>query len=126
MNKACEICFRAKHSRAKFPLRDNRASRIFEKIRCDLWGPYKHQSTCGARYFFTIVNDFSRVVWVYLLVDKTEVFCMFMSFVAMIDRQYSQTIKIVQSDNGTEFHYLHDYFCAMGILFCTSCTRTPQ
>lgn len=74
LNKACEICFRAKHSRAKFPLSDNRASRIFEKIHCDLWGPYKHQSTCGARYFFTIVDDFSRAVWVYLMADKTEVF----------------------------------------------------
>ena len=26
---------------------------------------------------------------------------MFMSFLAMVDRQFSQTIKIVQSDNGT-------------------------
>ena len=72
------------------------------------------------------MDDFSRAVWVYLLVDKTEVFRMFMSFFAMIDRQYFQTIKIVQSDNGTKFNYLHDYFSAMGILFYTSCTHIPQ
>ncbi|WKA11474.1 hypothetical protein VitviT2T_028969 [Vitis vinifera] len=126
LNKACEICFRAKHPRDKFPLSDNKATRIFEKIHCDLWGSYKHVSSCGARYFLTIVDDFSRAVWIYLLVDKTEVFRMFMSFIAMVDRQFSQTVKVVQSDNGTEFKCLLDYFSATGILFQTSCVGTPQ
>ena len=62
LNKACEICFRAKHSRDKFSLSDNKASRIFEKVHCDLWGPYIHVSSCGARYLSTIVDEFSRVV----------------------------------------------------------------
>nr|CAN82171.1 hypothetical protein VITISV_040546 [Vitis vinifera] len=126
LNKACEICFRAKHPRDKFPLSDNKATRIFEKIHCDLWASYKHVSSCGARYFLTIVDDFSRAVWIYLLVDKTEVFRMFMSFIAMVDRQFSQTVKVVQSDNGTEFKCLLDYFSATGILFQTSCVGTPQ
>ncbi|KAL6320916.1 hypothetical protein AAG906_010725 [Vitis piasezkii] len=51
---------------------------------------------------------------------------MFMSFIAMVDRQFSQTVKVVQSDNGTEFKYLLDYFSATGILFQTSCVGTPQ
>ena len=40
LDKGCEVCMRAKHPRDKFPLSDSRASRIFEKIHCDLWGPY--------------------------------------------------------------------------------------
>ena len=72
------------------------------------------------------MDDYSRAVWIYLLVDKTEVFHMFMRFVSMVDRQFSQTIKIVQSDNGTEFNCLHDYFVANGIIFQTSCVGTPQ
>ncbi|KAL6335909.1 hypothetical protein AAG906_003534 [Vitis piasezkii] len=51
---------------------------------------------------------------------------MFMSFIAMVDRQFSQTVKVVQSDNGTEFKCLLDYFSATGILFQTSCVGTPQ
>nr|GMC53063.1 Retrovirus-related Pol polyprotein from transposon TNT 1-94 [Ipomoea batatas] len=98
-NKACEVCFHAKQPREKFPLSNNRASRIFENIHCDLWGPYRHQSSCGARYFLTIIDDYSRAVWVNLLIDKTEILKMFLSFVAMIDRQFSQSIKVVQSDN---------------------------
>ena len=84
LNKACEVCFRAKHPRDKFNLSDNRASRIFEKVHCDLWGPYRHPSSCDARYFLTIVDDFSRAVWLYLMIDKTEVFNMFMSFYLIV------------------------------------------
>ena len=72
-----------------------KTSRIFEKVHCDLWRPYRHPSSCDARYFLTIVDDFSRAIWLYLIIDKTEVFRMFMSFVAMIDRQFSHTIKVV-------------------------------
>ena len=72
------------------------------------------------------MDDYSRAVWIYLLVDKTEVFHMFMRFVSMVDRQFSQTIKIVQSDNGTEFNCLYDYFVANGIIFQTSCVGTSQ
>ena len=34
LNKVCDVFFRAKHSRDKFPLSDNKASRIFEKVHC--------------------------------------------------------------------------------------------
>lgn len=60
------------------------------------------------------------------MVDKIEVFQTFMSFVAMIDRQFSKKINIVQSDNGTEFNCLLDYFTTKGIIFQTSCVGTPQ
>lgn len=126
LNKGCEVCFRAKHHRDRFPLSNNNCSRIFEKVHCDLWGPYRHESSCGARYFLTIVDDFSRAVWIYLMVNKTEVFSMFMTFVAMVDRQFGQSIKIVQSDNGTEFKCLFNFFRDTGVIFQSSCVGTPQ
>ncbi|XP_021757931.1 uncharacterized protein LOC110722967 [Chenopodium quinoa] len=36
LNKNCEVCHRSKHTRDKFPLSDNKASRIFEIVHCDL------------------------------------------------------------------------------------------
>lgn len=44
LNKGCEVCMQAKHSRDKFRLSDNKTFRIFEKIHCDLWGSYQHVS----------------------------------------------------------------------------------
>ncbi|KAL2922825.1 Retrovirus-related Pol polyprotein from transposon TNT 1-94 [Bienertia sinuspersici] len=126
LHKACDICPQAKQSRDSFPNSDNKATRIFEMIHCDLWGPYKTPSTCGAHYFLTIVDDFSRGVWVYLLADKTEVYASFNSFFAMVKTQFEVTVKYVRSDNGTEFKPMIPYFDDHGILFQTSCVGTPQ
>lgn len=89
LNKACDVFFRAKQPSDNFSLSENKATKIFEKIHCDLWGPYKHASSCGARYFLTLVDDFSRAVWVYLLVNKTDIYQNFVSFIAMVERQFS-------------------------------------
>lgn len=61
-----------------------------------------------------------------LLIDKTEVYKMFKSFFAMIEKQFNARVKIVRSDNGTEFFCMKDYFSSAGILFQTSCVGTPQ
>ncbi|CAH9138890.1 unnamed protein product, partial [Cuscuta epithymum] len=74
LNKTCVACPVAKKTRASFPISNNKASRIFELVHCDLWGPNKTPSSCDAIYFLTIVDDFSRGVWVYLLRAKSEVF----------------------------------------------------
>jgi len=73
LNKCGDICQRAKQTRQKFPVSDFRASDVFELIHCDLCGPYRHVSSCGASCFFTIVDDDSRAMWIYLLTDKKEV-----------------------------------------------------
>ncbi|CAH9142457.1 unnamed protein product [Cuscuta epithymum] len=126
LNKACEVCPQAKQVRDSFPASNNKASRILELIHCDLWGPYKTPSTCDAVYFLTLVDDFSRAVWVYLLRDKKEVHQYFLSFIAMVEKQFSLSVKIVRSDNGTEFKCMQPYFDTHGILFQTSCVHTPQ
>ncbi|CAH9128927.1 unnamed protein product, partial [Cuscuta epithymum] len=73
LNKTCEVCPQAKQACDSFPISSNKASRILELIHCDLWGPYKTPSTCDAIYFMTLVDDYSRAVWIYLLRDKKEV-----------------------------------------------------
>ena len=57
LNKICDVCQRAKHSRDKFSVSKHKALEIFELIHCDLWGPYRTQASCGASYFLTIVDD---------------------------------------------------------------------
>lgn len=66
----CDICYRAKQTRGVFPQSDNKTDECFALIHCDLWGLYKEPATCCAVYFLTIVDDHSRVVWIYLLLEK--------------------------------------------------------
>ena len=104
----------------------NKSSAPFDLIHVDLWGPYRVPSSCGAVYFLTIVDDFSRAVWIYLLLEKSEVKHVLPNFVALINRQFGRELKMVRSDNGTEFVCLSKYFAERGIVHQTSCVGTPQ
>ncbi|GJZ89010.1 ribonuclease H-like domain-containing protein [Tanacetum coccineum] len=77
----CNICHKAKQTREPFPLSDHQTTVIGELIHLDLWGPYKVISKDGFRYFLTIVDDYTRVVWVYLVKTKDEVYDLLPSFV---------------------------------------------
>jgi len=125
-NKVCDICFRAKQTREKFAVSEHNANNIFEMVHCDLWGPYRTPSTSGAYSFLTIVDDYSRAVWIYLLTDKREVSQTIKNYFSLIERQFQKQIKIFRSDNGTEFTCMKKHFLEKGIIFRTSCTATPQ
>ena len=59
-NNVYEVCLRAKQTLTYFSVADNRAKELFDIIHCDTWGPYRVPSLCDARYFLTLVDDFSR------------------------------------------------------------------
>jgi len=44
----------------------------------------------------------------------------------LVERQYNKCVKMIRSNNGTEFMCLKQYFIQEGILHQTSCVRTPQ
>ena len=52
---------------------------------------------------FVIVDDYTRYTWVFFLVDKSDVFATFKSFVKGIHNEFETTIKKVRSDNESEF-----------------------
>jgi len=126
LNKACDICLRAKQTRTSFLLSLNKTLDIFELIHCDLWGPYRVPSHSGAKYFLTIVDDYSRGVWLYLLADKTEAPVHLQNFFALTERQFHRKVKTVRSDNGTEFMCLTKFFRENGIAHERSCVSTPE
>ncbi|GJU41558.1 ribonuclease H-like domain-containing protein [Tanacetum coccineum] len=63
----CDTCNKAKQTREPFPLSEHKSSKIGELVHLDVWGTYKVTSRDGFRYFFTIVDDFTRAVWIYML-----------------------------------------------------------
>ncbi|GJW06676.1 putative RNA-directed DNA polymerase [Tanacetum coccineum] len=118
----CEVCHKAKQSREPFPFSETKSTILGQLIHLDVWGPYKVVSGEGFRYFLTIDDDF------YMLKTKDEVFQMFVSFNTLVLTQFDKKVKIVRSDNGTEFtnHKMSEFFNEMGILHQTTCAYTPQ
>ncbi|UYV85167.1 hypothetical protein LAZ67_X004795 [Cordylochernes scorpioides] len=56
-----------------------------------------------SKYFFVIVDDYSRRIFVYFLRSKDETFERFEEFKARAENELSLRIKDVRTDNGTEF-----------------------
>ena len=51
----------------------------------------------------SIIDDFSRMVWVYALKSKDKTFETFKTWKTMIENQKDRKIKIIRTDNGLEF-----------------------
>lgn len=124
----CDVCFRAKQTRNSFPLSHNKAQNLFEIVHCDIWGPYRVSTSCGARYFLTLVNDYSRSVWAYLMVEKSETSKLLQDFTALVRNQFNKVVKILRTDNVFKFksNEMLDFYRKYGILHQTNCVNTPQ
>ena len=67
-----DICPLAKLRRLSFPSNNNMCTAPFNLIHCDIWDPYHVPTYNGKRFFLTIVDDYNRFTWTYLLQHKSE------------------------------------------------------
>jgi hypothetical protein len=79
-------------------------------------------------YFVTFVDTFSRMTWLFLMKDRSELFSVFQIFCNMIKIQFSQKICILYFDNAKEYTYssFAFYLSDKGIIHQISCAHTPQ
>lgn len=67
INQVCLTCPMAKFTKLPFAVSDSYAAKAFELIHTDIWGPYKVCTRQRFKYFLTIVDDYTRMTWIYLL-----------------------------------------------------------
>lgn len=68
-----------------------------------LWGFTQELSLGGARYFVSIVDDYSIWVWIYTLKQKDQVCEKFKEWKALVENQIGKKIKKLKTDNGLEY-----------------------
>ena len=125
----CEVCEFSKHHRVSFyPRVESRASRPFELVHSDIWGPMHVPNIFGFQYYVIFVDDFSRVTYLYLMKKRSELSSIFKSFYMEIKTQFDTCIRIFRSDNAREYfkNTLSQFFEDHGIIHQSSCARTPQ
>ena len=123
-NFNCDICPLAKQKHLPFNKSSHFSNSCFELIHCDLWGLFSVSTIDHHTYFLTIVDDYSRCTWVYLLKHKSQTQYVLEQFCTMVETQFSKKIKILRSDNGTKF-FMKDFFAKKFILHHLSCVETP-
>ncbi|KAI3706925.1 hypothetical protein L6452_25015 [Arctium lappa] len=125
----CVACLKGKHHKTSHKTKEiNSISSCLQLLHMDLFGPTNVMSIGKKSYCLVIVDDYSRFTWVYFLRTKDETSGLIKSFILRIENQTNQKVKVIRSDNGSEFKNLDlNTFCEeKGIERQYSAPRTPQ
>ena len=124
----CIICVQGKMSQQPFPEHSSRTSEMLEIIHTDLCGPMRVESKAGNKYVLTFIDDYSRWCEVRFLSKKSEVLEEFKKFKNFVETQKGRKIKMIQSDNGTEYcnKQFDRYLESCGIMRRLTVPHTPQ
>ncbi|GKB27817.1 ribonuclease H-like domain-containing protein [Tanacetum coccineum] len=123
----CHACQLGKHVRLPFVSSSTVISSCFDIIHSDVWtSPIP--SISGFKYYVFFLDHYSQFVWVYHLVNKSDVMFKFVLFRNYVRTQFKCEIKSFQCDHGGEFNnrHLHTLFTQNGIQFRFSCPQTSQ
>lgn len=125
----CVTCAKSKICVKPFPsATTSRSQDLLEIVHSDVCGPMNKNSIGGSRYFVTFIDDMSRFIFVYFVKSKDEVFGVFKSFKALVEKQTGRQIKILRSDNGGEYlsREFGTFLDAEGIKRELTVPHTPQ
>ncbi|GJX74260.1 ribonuclease H-like domain-containing protein [Tanacetum coccineum] len=123
----CHACQLGKHVRLPFVSSNTIVTSCFDIIHSDVWtSPIP--SLSGFKYYVLFLDHYSRFVWVYPLLHKSDVFSKFVLFRTYVRTQFKCEIRSFQCDHGGEFdnRNLHKLFADNGIQFCFSCPKISQ
>ncbi|GJZ33951.1 putative ribonuclease H-like domain-containing protein [Tanacetum coccineum] len=125
----CVACQKGKQHKASCKGKLERTiTEPLHTLHMDLFGPTSVKSINHASYCLVITDDCTRFSWVFFLATKDETSSILQNFVRQIENQLSHRVKIMRSDNGTEFKNRDMLeFCGnKGIKQEYSNARTPQ
>ncbi|GJZ92352.1 putative RNA-directed DNA polymerase [Tanacetum coccineum] len=125
----CVACHKGKQHRASCKAKLERLiTEPLHTLHMDLFGPTSVKSINHASYCLVITDDCTRFSWVFFLASKDETSGILQNFIRQIENQLSHRVKIIRSDNGTEFKNRDMLeFCGnKGIKQEYSNARTPQ
>lgn len=100
----CSGCLLSKQTHKPFPTQANFiASTTLGLIHLDLCGPISPPTPAGNRYFRLLVDDYSRMMWVYMLKTKDEALDCFKKFKLLVENGTKQGIRVLRTDREGEF-----------------------
>jgi len=124
----CAACVVGKQTRKPFKDVGKRAKELLELLHSDLAGPMPTSSWSGSRYIFSIIDDFSRKIFVYFIKSKSETLKCFKDFAIWAENQTGHRIKTIRTDQGTEYvnHEFDSFLKSKGINHQMSVRYSPE
>lgn len=127
-NTVCRECVMGKKTKNNHKRKTFTSKGKLDLVHTDLCGSTRTKSYYGERYFILFVDDFSTMMSMTYLREKSEAFDKFKLFKEKVENELGLKIKCSRSDIGGEFtSYLFNSYCEEhGIKRQTSTPRTPQ
>ncbi|GJX30987.1 putative ribonuclease H-like domain-containing protein [Tanacetum coccineum] len=128
-DQTCVACLKGKQHRASCKSKVlNPITKPLFMLHMDLFGPTFVSSLMHKKYCLVVTDDYSRFTWVFFLTTKDETSEILKNFIKVIEKLVDKKVKIIRSDNGTEFkNKVMDDFCReKSIKREYSVARTPQ
>jgi hypothetical protein len=95
-------------------------------VAVDLWGPAPINSDYGMNYYISFVDSFSRYTWILLLKSKSDTKDAVIHFIRQAENLTNQKLKTIQTDGGSEFKTLKEFFSEKGINHRITCPHTSE
>lgn len=124
----CVTCLQGKQTRLSLKQSTTKSSKLLELVHSDICGPMETSSLGGAKYFMTLIDDYSKKVFVYFLHNKSDALEKFKEFKSQVEKQLECNIKCLRSDNGLEYvnSNFSDFLKTAGIVHQTTIPYTPE
>jgi hypothetical protein len=104
VDQVCDSCLTGKQRRATFPtVAKFHAEEKLELVHGGLCGPVTPATPGGKWYFFLLVDEVSRYMWLMLLATKDEALAAFTAFQARAEAEAGRKIGTLRTDRGGEF-----------------------
>ena len=99
-NVICKHCQHGKQTKVDFKTKEYSTTKPLEIVHTNLCGPMRTKDIEGELYFMLLIDDYTRMTWVYFLKKKLEAFEWFKTFKEMVENETDLKIKTLRSDNG--------------------------
>jgi hypothetical protein len=101
-HRTCHACQLGKQLGLPFSPSTSSSKCPFELIHYNVWtSPIVSPS--GFKYYLLLLDYFIHFCWTFPLKHKSDVFTTFVTFHSYVRTQFDLPIKIIQTNNGTEF-----------------------
>lgn len=120
----CHTCNSTKsvrHQSRQTP--SNPAMKRLERVFMDTWGPYKYPSIGGSKYMLVIVDEFSRMSWVYFMAQKSDVLSVLPTWKNKVELESGEKLIKIRTDGAPE---LKKAVLNVGVIQEVTTADTPE
>ena len=88
----CQHCVLGKQHRVSFSVANHTSKDILDYVHSDVWES-PEPSMSGMKYYVSFIDDLSRMVWVFFMREKSEVFSIFKKWKTQVETQTGKKVK---------------------------------